>query len=170
MEAPEPRAGIHQEIKENPVRGIEDFFLCEICAVALVDRPHDLFGDPLEDLGASVIVVNHPRCGLGISVNNETALCLLDIDAEQFALVMVESEPDPVVEGKVRGDVICRDVDFSVLDVLGVYEFDLVDDVKLLQEHGADEAVKITSGDQALLCRCGIVRAFHGCTSGLIII
>ena len=40
--------------------------------------------------------------------------------------------------------------DLAVLHVLGVDELDLVDQVELLQEHGADEPVEVAARDEAV--------------------
>ncbi len=69
---------------------------------------------------------------------------------------MVEREPDAGHVGQVRGDVAGADLDLAVLHVLGMDEEDVVEQAELLQERGADEAVEVGAGDEAVPCggRC----------------
>ena len=63
---------------------------------------------------------------------------------------MVEREPDAGHVGQVRRDVAGADLDLAVLHVLGVDEEDVVEQTELLQERGADEAVKVRPGYQTV--------------------
>ena len=63
---------------------------------------------------------------------------------------MVEGEPDAGHVREVRRDVAGADLDLAVLHVLGVDEEDVVEQAELLQERGADEAVEVGAGDEAV--------------------
>ena len=67
------------------------------------------------------------------------------MNSEKFALMMVECELYSGIKGEVRGDVITGNVYFAVLHILGVNEFDLIDQIHFLQKHGTDKSVEITS-------------------------
>jgi hypothetical protein len=65
--------------------------------------------------------------------------------------MMVEHEMGPRVVGHVGRNIPASDVHDAVLDVLGMNEQDLIDDVQLLEEHGGHQAVKITTRYQPIL-------------------
>ena len=70
---------------------------------------------------------------------------------------MVEREPDAGHVGQVRRDVAGTDLDLAVLHVLGVDEEDVVEQPELLEQRGADEAVEVGAGDEAVACGgCGV--------------
>ena len=50
-------ARIHQEIQQHPVSRIQNFVLCKIRTVSLIDSFHDLFGHPREDLFTTIVIV-----------------------------------------------------------------------------------------------------------------
>ncbi|MNT84686.1 hypothetical protein D3C72_2247320 [compost metagenome] len=52
--------------------------------------------------------------------------------------------------GQVGGDVAAGDGHLAVLHVLGVDKGDFVNEVHFIEQHGADQAVKVTAGDQAV--------------------
>ncbi len=62
--------------------------------------------------------------------------------------MMVESQMHPVHIGQVGGDVAVGDGDDAVLHILGMHELDVVDHLKMLEQHGADQAVEIAAGDK----------------------
>ena len=65
--------------------------------------------------------------------------------------MMVKCKSYPVIKRKVCCDIILIDVNLSVLNVLGMHEFDLIDHIQFLEEHGTNQSVKITSSYQTLL-------------------
>ena len=65
--------------------------------------------------------------------------------------MMIKGQTNPLVKRKIRGYVILRKLDLPILYILGMYELDIPDKIKLLQEHGAYQSVKITSCNQPLL-------------------
>ena len=147
-EAPEAGAGVHQERHEDPAARIEDLGLGEARRVSLVDRGHHRFGDRREALGAAVVVVDDARGALRAGHDDVVRGGVLD--ADRLGRVMVEREPDAGHVGQVRGDVARAHLDLAVLHVLGVDEEDVVEQTELLQERGADEAVEVGAGDQAV--------------------
>ena len=61
--------------------------------------------------------------------------------------------------GQVGGDVPLGDRNLSVLHVFGVHELDIVDQVHFLEQHGADQPVKIATGNEPEFClRHGALR------------
>jgi hypothetical protein len=77
-----------------------------------------------------------------------------------------------VVEGQVGagdirqigGDVALADGDLPVLHVLRVDEQDVVDQVQVLEQDGADQAVEIAAGDKAVAlgtADIGFTLSFH---------
>jgi hypothetical protein len=60
---------------------------------------------------------------------------------------------DQVGSGRVRqvgGDVARTDLDRPILDILGMHEHDVPDQVELFEQHGADQPVEIAPGHQPI--------------------
>jgi hypothetical protein len=64
--------------------------------------------------------------------------------------VVVERQGDLRAIRQVGGDVVRRQLDLAVLNVLGVDEQNVLEDAELLQQRSADETVEIAAGDQAM--------------------
>jgi hypothetical protein len=60
--------------------------------------------------------------------------------------MMVEPELRALDIRNIREHVLLRDLDDAVLKILGVNEFPTIDNLQILEEGGAGEAVKIRSG------------------------
>ena len=69
--------------------------------------------------------------------------------AHQLGVVVVEGQTDARHIGEVGGDVPLADLDLAVLHVLRVNEEDVLEEVVLLEQGGADEAVEVGPGDEA---------------------
>ena len=63
---------------------------------------------------------------------------------------MIENEMRPRHVGQIRGDVLRSDLDLAVLHVFRMDEQDVVDQVQVLEEDGAYEAIEIAAGDEAV--------------------
>jgi hypothetical protein len=61
-------------------------------------------------------------------------------------VVVVEDQVRLGPVGQVGGDVAGTDLHRPVLDVLGVHKDDVLDQAELLEQHGADQPVEVTSG------------------------
>jgi len=70
--------------------------------------------------------------------------------AHGLGFVVVEHEVRARHIGQVGGDVTAGDGHLAVLHVLGMDEGDLVDQIQLIEQHRADQAVKVTAGHQAV--------------------
>ena len=70
--------------------------------------------------------------------------------ADGFGLVVVEHQVHTRHIGQVGGDIAAGDGRLAILHVLGVDEGDFVDQVQLIEQHRADQAVKVTAGHQAV--------------------
>jgi hypothetical protein len=64
--------------------------------------------------------------------------------------VVVERQRDLGAVREVRRDVVRGQLDLAVLDVLRMDEQDLVEEPQLLEQRGADEAVEVAAGDEAI--------------------
>lgn len=62
--------------------------------------------------------------------------------------MVVKSEACSSNVGQVGRDVSTGDVDPFVLNVFGMNELDVLDDLKFVEQHGADQTVEIAAGDQ----------------------
>ena len=71
-------------------------------------------------------------------------------DAQLLGVVVVEGQADARDVGKVGGDVALADLDLAVLHVLRVDEQDVLEEVELLEEGGAHEAVEVGARDEAV--------------------
>src|SRR3954468_163490 len=140
-EATEARAGVHQEAQQRPATGGEDLVLDELRGVGLVDRVHHLGRDAGQALGAAEVVVHHAGGRLGARRKDVVGRPLAD--AQGLRRVVVEAQPDARDVRQVGRDVPGPDLDLAVLHVLGVDEEDVLEDVELLEDRGADEAVEI---------------------------
>ena len=163
-EAAEAGARVHQIVQQHPARGVQDLVEREVGAVALVDGGHELVADAGEGGLPAVVVVHDARGAAGVRVDDELAAGLLRFQAVDLRLVVVEGDGDARVVGQVGGDVVVTQLHLAVLHVLGVDEFDLVDDAQLAQHHRAGESVKIASCDQSLFCFhiSVLLSMFHG--------
>ena len=63
---------------------------------------------------------------------------------------MVERQRDLGAVREVRRDVVRGELDLAVLDVLRMDEQDLAKEPELLEQGGADEAVEVAAGDEAM--------------------
>jgi len=52
--------------------------------------------------------------------------------------------------GQVGGDVAVGHLHLAVLHVLGVNELDVVDQVQLVEQDGADQSIEIAAGNQTV--------------------
>jgi hypothetical protein len=66
-----------------------------------------------------------------------------------FTGMMIESQMNPFHIGKVGGDVGVGNQDRAVLHVLWVDEFDIINDVEVLLQYGANQTVEIIPGNQS---------------------
>ena len=80
---------------------------------------------------------------------------------------MVEGEADAGDVGQVGRDVAGVDLDLAVLHVLGMDEQDVVEQSELLEQRGADEAVEVGAGDEAVACCGGGVNRHTGAIGSL---
>jgi len=147
-EAAEPGAAVHEEVQQDPARGVEDLLQVVLGGVGLVDGLHQLLGHVGEALPPAVVVVDDPgrRRGLRVDdvVGGDTEV------AERLAEMVVEDEMGLRLVRQVGGDVAGTDRHHPVLDVLGVHEGDVVHQVQRLQQHGAHQSVEVASGDEAV--------------------
>ncbi|WAP67759.1 hypothetical protein [Jiella pelagia] len=74
--------------------------------------------------------------------------------------MVIEDEMCPGHIWQVGGDVAAGNRDLAVLHVFWMDESDFVDEVQLLEQHAADEAVEVAAGDEA------VARGRHGCSPG----
>ncbi len=147
-EAPEPRSRVHQEVEEHPALRIEDLAQREVGGVGLVDGLHQLVGDGRERLFAAEVVVDDAGGGHRRGVDDVVLGGIAD--ALGLRRVVVEREEDVGLIGQVGRDVALRERHLAVLDVLGVDELDVVEDVEVLEERRADEPVEVAAGHQAV--------------------
>ena len=150
METAETCSCVHDEVHENPVLRIKDLVDSEVSGVALIYGYHDLFGNCLESISATVVVINNSCGRLFADADILVAKCLM-VSSDELTLVVVKCETYSGVKGKICRDVILGDIDFSILNILRVNELDLIDNVEFLEQHGAYESVKVTSGNKSLL-------------------
>ena len=62
--------------------------------------------------------------------------------------MVVKSQSDSAVKGEVCSDVIFMQVHLTILNILGMHEENIIDQVFFLQDHGADKTVKIAPRHQ----------------------
>ena len=149
VEAAEAGARVHQIVQQHPALGVQDLIQGEIGAVALVHGRHQIIGDAGEGFFSAVIVIHHAGCAAGGGVDDELAVGFRGLQAVHLGFMVVEGDGHPGVIGQVRGNIVFGELDLAVLHVLGVHEFDLVDELELLEHHGAGQTVKITSRDKS---------------------
>lgn len=107
------------------------------------------------------MVVDDAGGGGGLGVDDVVGA--LAGDAHGLAQVVVKSEVGAGHVGQVGGDVAGGDGDLAVLHVLGVHELDVVDHVEFVEQHGADQAVEVAAGDEAVfLLRHDVFCSFPG--------
>ena len=150
MESSKSCSCIHKEVHKYPALRIKDLVTVEVCTVALVNGFHYLIRNPYEFLLAAVIIIYNPGCRLCVAINNEPAFPVLILASFQLTLVVVKCYANPVIKGKVRGDVIRRDIDLAVLNILGMNELNLIDEIDLLQKHRTNKSVKVAPCNQSL--------------------
>ena len=68
--------------------------------------------------------------------------------AHRFAQVVIEGQMDAFHVGQIGGDVAVGNLDQPVLHVLGMNEFDVIDQIQFFEQHRADESVEITAGHE----------------------
>ena len=51
---------------------------------------------------------------------------------------------------QIRQDVARPDFDQAVLHILGMHELDVIDEIEVLEQHSANEAIEVTAGDKAV--------------------
>ena len=150
-EAPQARAGVHEEVQEHPALGVEDLLERELRGVGLVDRVHHLLGDVREHGRSAVVLVDHAGSRLGARPDHVVVVPARD--ADHLRGVVVEREVHARVVGEVRGDVGRAQLDLPVLHVLGMNELDVPEDVHLPEEGGTDQPVEIAARHQPVtLC------------------
>ncbi|MGH1570348.1 hypothetical protein ACRAWG_06370 [Methylobacterium sp. P31] len=126
----------------------------ELRRVGLVDRGHEFVADAREGRGAvmSIDDAGRRRCRRVDDVVGEIAPGV----ARRFARMMIEGEMAGFDVRQIGDDVAIRDRDNAILHVLGMNELDLVDQVEFVQQHAADETVKVATRHKAeLLLRHG---------------
>ena len=148
-ESAEPGAGVHDEVQQHPALGTKHLVEGEIRAVALVDGFHQLVADARERRLAAVVVVDDARGAAGVRVDDELAAGLLRLEAVDLRLVVVEGDRHAGIVGQVGRDVVFREFDLAVLDVLGVDELDLVDHIELAEHHCAGESVEVAARNKS---------------------
>ena len=76
--------------------------------------------------------------------------------AQRFRGVMIEGQMHAFHIGQVGGDVAIVDLDLAVLHVLRMDELDVVDQLQLLEQHGAYQAVEVATGDKTVRALGGL--------------
>ena len=145
-ETAESGAGVHQKAEQLPTLRVEHIVDAEAARLGLVDcREHVVEGGG-KPIDAPKMVKDYPRGGRCCGVQH--VFRVVRPPTQGFAYVIVEGQVYPRHIGEVRGDVLSADRDHAVLHVLGVHEKDLVDQVQMLEQDGADKAVEIAARDQ----------------------
>ena len=142
------------KFKQHPVVRVADLVLGEYRGIAAVDRPHHLLRDVGERPLAAEVVPHHARRRRSVAVDDMVRASPWP-EPVDLALVVVEGQVAALDVGQVRRDRVGIDAHLAVLHVLGVHEIDLVDQVQLLQQHGADEAVEVGAGDELVFLAVG---------------
>ena len=60
--------------------------------------------------------------------------------------MVIERHPHTLNEGQIGGDIAAGDFNHPILHIFGVDELDLVDQLQLFQDSGANEAIEIATG------------------------
>ena len=147
-EAAEAGARIHQVVEQHPALWVEDFIARELRRVGLVHGDHHVGEGGGEAVFTAEVLEHHARGGWRIGIDDVVGP-LAGI-AEGLGEVVVEGEVHAWNEGQVGGDVALGNLDLAVLHVLRMDEFDLVDHVQVVEQHGAGQAVEITAGHEAI--------------------
>ncbi|OQA23929.1 MAG: hypothetical protein BWY61_01335 [Firmicutes bacterium ADurb.Bin354] len=151
MESSESGSCIHKEIHQYPACGIEDLFFGKISAVALVNCKHYLVGNALEFFLTAIVIIYNSGSRLCITVYDESALPVLILASLQLTLMMIKRNTHSVIKRQIGRYIIRCDLNLSILNVLGMHKFDLIDEIYLLEEHRTNKSVKITSCNKSLL-------------------
>ena len=120
----------------------------ELGGVGLVYGVHHLGADVRESLGATEVLVDHVGGRVGVADHDTVTGALAD--AEQLGGMVIEGQRHLGPVGQIGRDVVGRQLDLAVLDVLWVHEQDVLEDPELLQQGGADQTVEVAAGDEAV--------------------
>ena len=146
--APQAGARVHQVVQQHPALGVEDVFARILGRVGLIDGGHHLVGDARKTRLATVVVVHHARRRGGMRLDDVVGT--LAGVAHGFGLVVVKHQVRAGHVRQVGGDVALGDGDLAVLHVFGVDEQDVVDQLQLMEQHGAHQAIKVAAGHQSV--------------------
>jgi hypothetical protein len=161
MEAAQARARIHQEVEQIPAIRLEHFLARKARGVGLVDCIHHVAPCRREGARAAVVVIDDARRRRRPRVDHVVLALPADV-ADGFRQVMVERQVRARHVRQIGRDVAGADRDLPILHVLRMDEQDVIDQVQVSQQDGADEAVEVAAGNEAVACRKGRHRqSFH---------
>ena len=146
-EAAQPRARIHQVVQQHPALRRQDVVAAVLRGIGLVDRGHHAGVHHREASGAAVMVVHHTRRRRSLGMDDVVSGAFGV--AQRLRLMVVEGQVHAGDVRQVGADVPVRDGDLAILHVLGVHKLDVVDQPQFGQQHGTDQAIKVTAGDEA---------------------
>ena len=165
--APEAGARVHQVVEQHPALGVQNFVTRKLGRVALVDRDHHVVERVRKAAATAVTLVHHPRRRRRAGVD-DVVLGFLAGVAHGLGRVVVERKMGARHVGQVGGDVPVGDRYLAVLHVLGMHEFDLVDQIHFVQQNGAHKAVEVAARDKPVflvghgtLPGCGLKKRFY---------
>ena len=123
-------------MQQYPAGRAQNFFLRKLRGVPFIHRRHHLVGNLGKSRFPAVIIIHDAGGGRRVWVND--MILFFAQNAARFAQMMVEREMRAFDIGQIRRDVVRRDLDFAVLHVFRMREFDVVNHVQFFQQHGAD--------------------------------
>ena len=141
-------ARAHHETEQRPARRVDDFFQAELSRIRLVHRRHHVIGYAGELILAAIMVLYDPGRGWRFRVN-DMIIRNLSTGAGDFTGMMIESQMNAFHIGKIGGDIGIGNQDGTVLHILWMDEFNVVNDIEFFQQHSADQPVEITTGNQS---------------------